>query len=265
MTGHSLGVRLGIIGGLGPLASADFYRKLTELTPARVDTDHLPLVLLSLPEIPDRTEAILNGSDAVLKSLLAAVETLDRFGVESIAMPCNTAHHWFDELTHATRAEIVHIVESVVEDMARSFAGRGVTLLATPGTLASGFYQQRLLAAGYEIRVPSAPGFQPLVDKAIHDVKAGAIDEAAEALDAALAHCRSEGVDAAILACTELSVLSREIDGGRLTIIDSNTALARACLRRLGYLPDVAGLSRVADAAASPEAVRRSALARKMA
>lgn len=257
MTG--LGLRLGIIGGLGPLASADFYRKLTELTPAAVDTDHLPLVLLSLPQLLDRSEAILNGTDAVLKPLLAAIKTLDQLGVESIAMPCNTAHHWFDQLSSATGAEIVHIVDSVVDDMARSFGGRRVAVLATPGTLASGFYRDRLLAAGYEIRISSAPKFQPLVDKAIRDVKAGAIGEAAEALNAALAHCRAEGVDAAILACTELSVMSREIDGGGLTIIDSNTALARACLRRLGLLPYIADLRRAAgvDAVAGRSGAER--------
>lgn len=250
MTDQTLGLRLGIIGGLGPLASADFYRKLTELTPARVDTDHLPLVLLSLPQLPDRSEAILNGSDAVLKPLLAAVGTLDQLGVESIAMPCNTAHHWFHQLSEATGAEIVHIVDSVVEDMARSFGGRRVAVLATPGTLASGFYQDRLLAAGYEIRIPGAPDFQPLVDKAIHDVKAGAIAGATQALNAALAQCRTEGVEAAILACTELSVMSREIEDSGLTVVDSNTALARACLRRLGLLADAADLRRAGGDAA---------------
>jgi len=259
MTGPALGVRLGIIGGLGPLASADFYQKLTELTPARADTDHLPLVLLSLPQIPDRTEAILNGSDAVLKSLLAAVRTLDQFGIECIAMPCNTAHHWFDELTHATGAEIVHIVESVVEDMARGFGGRRVALLATPGTLSSGFYQDRLLAAGYEVCRPSAPEFQPLVDKAIHDVKAGVVAEAAVALKAALAHCRAEGVEAGILACTELSVMSREAMHCGLTIIDSNTALAQACLRRLGLISGATDLRRAAGLEANQAAGRKCA------
>jgi aspartate racemase len=241
MSDHPLGLRLGIVGGLGPLASADFYRKLTELTPALADTDHLPLVLLSMPQIPDRTEAILNGSDAVLKSLLAAIRTLDRLGVESIAMPCNTAHHWFEELADATQAEIVHIVESVVEDMAHCFGGRRVVLLATPGTLASGFYQERLLAAGYEICFPGKQEFQPLVDRAIHDVKAGAVAEARHALIAALAACRAEGAEAAILACTELSVLSRDLGHCGLAIIDSNTALARTCLRRLGLLSRTAG------------------------
>lgn len=231
-----LELRLGIIGGLGPLASADFYRKLTELTPARVDTDHLPLVLLSIPQLPDRTEAILSGSDAVLKQLLVAVRMLDSLGVESIAMPCNTAHHWFERLAAETSANLVHIVDSVVEEMGRSFMGRRVAVLATPGTLSSGFYQDRLLAAGYEVCVPSAADFQHEVNCVIADVKAGDVAGAAVALENALASCREAGIEAAILACTELSVMSREVEGGGLAIVDSNSALAKACLRRLGYV-----------------------------
>lgn len=236
MTGSRLGLRLGIIGGLGPLASADFYRKLTELTPARTDTDHLPLVLLSLPQLPDRTEAILNGSDTVRNALLDAVSTLDQLGVERIAIPCNTAHHWFDALKRATRAEIIHIVDSVVEAMSHLPGGRRVTLLATRGTLASGFYQGALLAAGHEIYLPRRQDFQNLVDEAIHDVKAGALADAATALNAALARCREEGADVPILACTELSAISHRIDIDPSGIIDSNTALARTCLRHLGLV-----------------------------
>ena len=238
MTGSQLGLRLGIIGGLGPLASADFYRKLSELTPARTDTDHLPLVLLSLPQLPDRTEAILNGSDTVLNALVNAVSTLDQLGVERIAIPCNTAHHWFDALNRATRAKIVHIVDSVVEEMAQFPGARRVTLLATRGTLASGFYQSALLAAGHEIYVPRRQDFQNLVDAAIRDVKAGALADAATALNSALAGCREEGADVTILACTELSAISHRIDIAPSGIVDSNTALARTCLRQLGLLQD---------------------------
>ncbi|MCX5579726.1 aspartate/glutamate racemase family protein [Kaistia terrae] len=248
MTASRLGLRLGIIGGLGPLASADFYRKLTELTPARTDTDHLPLVLLSLPQLPDRTEAILNGSDAVLDALMDAVSTLDKLGVERIAIPCNTAHHWFDALSRATRAKIVHIVDSVVEEMAQFPGARRVTLLATRGTLASGFYQNALLAADHEIYAPRRQDFQNLVDAAIRDVKSGALADAATALNSALARCREESVDVTILACTELSAISHRIDTDPSGIVDSNTALARTCLRQLGLLtkPDRAREARTA-------------------
>jgi len=230
--------RLGIIGGLGPLASADFYRKLTELTPASVDTEHLPLMLLSIPQLPDRTQAILSGSDTVVTLLLDAVRTLDTLGVECIAMPCNTAHHWFDQLQAAANGGIVHIVDSVVLEMARAFSGRRVSVLATQGTLASGFYHDRLAPAGYEVILPQAVRFQLEVDRAIADIKAGNIASATLSLRVALAYCREAGADGAILGCTELSVLSREMADEGLAIIDSNTALATVCLRRLGLLSD---------------------------
>lgn len=233
--------RLGVIGGLGPLASADFYRKLTELTPAAVDTDHVPLVLLSLPHLPDRSQAILDRSDALLAPLEAAIETLNALGVEQIAMPCNTAHHWYERLASKSRAEIVHIVDSAVAELNASFSGRCVAVLATPGTLASGLYQERLCAAGYAPRLPAAVGFQEKVDAAIARVKAGAIAEAGDKLRDAIELCAGEEIGAAILACTELSVVSAAgegIDGGPL-IVDSNAALAAASLRRLGIEPKV--------------------------
>lgn len=235
--------RLGIIGGMGPLASADFYRKLTELTPARSDTDHVPLALFSMPDLPDRSAAILNGSDILLARLLEAVATLNALGVERIAMPCNTAHHWYDRLAGESAAEIVHIVRSAVGDLGEVVAGGSVAVLATPGTLASGFYQRELAGAGHAVRFPAAGGWQDCVDHAIALVKAGKVRAAAKALDAALGRCAEAGIDAAILACTELSVVAPDVAPRGLTVVDSNRALARASLRGLGIESRASGAS----------------------
>ena len=229
--------RLGVIGGLGPLASADFYRKITDLTPAKTDRDHVSLALLSLPNLPDRSTAILSGSDALLTPLLDAVAMLNALGVERIAMPCNTAHHWYEQLSAKSDAEIVHIVESVVDDLRQKAAHASAAILATPGTLASGFYQEQLLSAGYEIRMPNQVWFQESVDSAINLVKAGNVATAAKALDTAIKACCEKGADAVILACTELSVLTGAIQNRPPILVDSNAALAKACLRRLGIEP----------------------------
>lgn len=98
MIADSIRPQLGIIGGLGPLASADFYFKLTRMTDALRDNEHVPAVILSVPQLPDRTEAILAGGDGPLAPLAAAVSTLNDLGIACIAMPCNTAHHWYDTL-----------------------------------------------------------------------------------------------------------------------------------------------------------------------
>lgn len=163
--------QLGIIGGLGPLASADFYFKLTRMTEALRDSEHVPAVILSVPQLPDRTEAILGNHDGPLAPLQAAVSTLNALGVACIAMPCNTAHHWYGQLAADSRAEIIHIGDAVVTEIRRSLSGGRVANLATRGTLVSGFYQDRIAAAGFDLCLPANAEFQERVDSAIALVK----------------------------------------------------------------------------------------------
>ena len=236
MIDEAIRPQLGIIGGLGPLASADFYFKLTRMTEALRDNEHVPAVILSVPQLPDRTEAILAGHDGPLPALQAAVSTLNELGVDCIAMPCNTAHHWYDRLAATSRAGIIHIGDAVVAEIGRSLGRGKVANLATRGTLVSGFYQDRISAAGFELCVPAHAEFQERVDSAINLVKAGSIAEAAVETERALDLARMAGADVALLGCTELSVIAASIgDTNGLVVIDSNAALARACLQRLGY------------------------------
>lgn len=242
--------QLGIIGGLGPLASADFYFKLTRMTEALRDNEHVPSVLLSVPQLPDRTEAILAGHDGPLAPLRAAVATLNALGVACIAMPCNTAHHWYDKLAADSPAEIIHIGDAVTAEIRRSLDRGRVANLATRGTLVSGFYQNRISAAGFEVCVPAVAEIQERVDSAIMLVKAGSIAQAAAETERALHLAQMAGADVALLGCTELSVVAASLgDTNGLVVVDSNAALARASLQRLGYpvqeargLPNVPGL-----------------------
>ncbi|TPI36779.1 aspartate/glutamate racemase family protein [Mesorhizobium sp. B2-9-1] len=228
--------QLGIIGGLGPLASADFYFKLTRMTGALRDNEHVPSVILSVPQLPDRTEAILAGHDGPLASLQAAVATLNALGVACIAMPCNTAHHWYDRLAANSPAEIIHIADAVVAEIRRSLDRGKVANLATRGTLVSGFYQDRISSAGFDLCLAQDAEFQERVDSAIMLVKAGSIAEAAAETERALDLAQMAGADAALLGCTELSVVAANLnDPAGLVVIDSNAALARACLTRLGF------------------------------
>ncbi|MBN9549156.1 MAG: aspartate/glutamate racemase family protein [Alphaproteobacteria bacterium] len=236
MIDDSIRPQLGIIGGLGPLASADFYFKLTRMTDALRDNEHVPAVILSVPQLPDRTEAILAGEDGPLAPLTAAVSTLNALGVACIAMPCNTAHHWYDRLAANSRAGIIHIGDAVVADIRRGLERGRVANLATRGTLVSGFYQDRISAAGFEPCVPADAEFQGRVDSAIALVKAGSIAEAAAETERALHLAQVAGADAALLGCTELSVVAASLnDTNGLLVIDSNAALARASLARLGF------------------------------
>ncbi|PBC23884.1 MULTISPECIES: amino acid racemase [unclassified Mesorhizobium] len=236
MIDDSIRPQLGIIGGLGPLASADFYFKLTRMTQAFRDNDHVPAVILSVPQLPDRTEAILGNHDGPLAPLKAAVSTLNVLGVTCIAMPCNTAHHWYDQLAANSQAQIIHIGDAAVAETRRGLDRGRVAILATQGTLVSGFYQDKMSAAGFGLCLPANTEFQERVDNAISLVKAGSTMEAAIETERALDIAQTAGADAALLGCTELSVVAASLnDVSGLVVIDSNAALARACLTRLGF------------------------------
>jgi len=233
MNGRLLRPRLGVIGGLGPLATADFYRKTIEAVPAASDADHIPLIILSVPQIPDRSRAIREGSDRPLPWLIEAVAMLNGLNVEIIAIACNTAHHWYDELARGSEADIVHIADAAIAELQRRYDGGRVAVLATRGTLSSGFYQSRLREAGLHCANPSRPTFQLAVDEAIHMVKIGRLAEARAACAAAFQSCVDDGLGAAILACTELPIAAEGIVPEGMQVIDSTLALALECERRL--------------------------------
>jgi aspartate racemase len=167
---------------------------------------------------------------------MAAISTLNALGVACIAMPCNTAHHWYEKLVANSQAEIIHIGDAVAAEIRRGLDRGRVANLATRGTLASGFYQERISAAGFDLCLPQDTEFQERVDNAIAHVKAGSIGEAATETERALHLAQLAGADAALLGCTELSVVAASLgDTNGLIVIDSNAALARASLTRLGF------------------------------
>lgn len=136
---------LGVLGGMGPLASAVFMKRLTALTAAEVDQQHIPTILWSDPRIPDRTDAMVNGGEDPLPWLMHGASRLKQAGARAIVIPCNSAHLWYDELSEAVRLPILHIVTAVAANLQRLGMLRGrIGLIGTTGTLKLGLYQRQL-------------------------------------------------------------------------------------------------------------------------
>jgi aspartate racemase len=110
-----LGV-LGVLGGMGPMATVDFMAKVLRNTPADRDQEHIPTIVCSATNIPDRSAAILEGGPDPLPAMRDALHKLERSGVTCIAMPCNTAHFWYSSLQLETNIPILHIVDNVAAD-----------------------------------------------------------------------------------------------------------------------------------------------------
>ncbi len=227
---------LGILGGMGPLATLDFLTKLTSLTPADCDQGHVPWLAVSQPGIPDRSRSIQAGSDAPAIYLANGVAYLASQGVRLIAVPCNTSHYWFDAMQAASPVPILHIADAAIADLMRSRVASGkVAVLATRGTIQGGIYGERLAGHGIETLRIDEP-VQRLVDGVVTAVKQGEIGLAAAVMQTVADMLATAGVATVMLACTELPIAWQRISS-RLSVIDTSLALARGCLRRLNYLP----------------------------
>lgn len=223
--------RLGILGGMGPLATVDLLEKIVRATPAESDQQHLPLVVWSDPRVPPRSEAILGSGASPLPAMREGLLALERAGAEAVAIPCNTAHHWARELMAGSPLELLHIASAVATALGeRGEAGRRVGLLATAGTVAAGFYQEQLAGRGCQVRVPG-PADQDRVQRGIAAVKAGRPAEGAAGLAAVAEALLAAGAGTVILACTEIPIALREApEALRQRCLDATEALARRCV-----------------------------------
>ncbi len=197
--------RLGILGGMGPQATQVFYQRILDRTDAERDQEHVPTLILSDTEMPDRTRAILSGQgETVYRRLLDGARLLEREGCTAIAIPCNTSHYFVPRLQEQLSIPIVNMVRETCALLARRGCKR-VGILATDGTIQTGTYQAECAAHGFEGVDPDEPT-QELVMSIIYDeIKRGeqGSREKFAAIDRSL---RAMGCDAAILGCTELSV-----------------------------------------------------------
>jgi aspartate racemase len=226
ITGMATRRLIGVLGGMGPLATVDFMQKVIEATPAERDQDHVPLVIYSVPQIPDRVSAACAGTNEPLPAMLTGIRTLEQAGVEAIAIACNTAHAWYDALAASTPVRILHMVEAVISAAPQN---RGpVAVLATVGTLRAGIYQRCMDQAGWQAVVPP-PDIQDRILDAIAAVKLGDIGRARASFDAAAASLLASGADRLLLACTELPVAAKgSVHEARC--LDATACLAQACV-----------------------------------
>jgi aspartate racemase len=221
--------RIGVFGGMGPAATVDFMDKVVQLTPARRDQEHLPVVIASLPHVHDRSRSILGTGPDPLPQLLEGIDFLNGAGVGVIAIPCNSSHHWYAQMSERSRSPILHIAQTCVAAIPREAAGK-VAVFATQGALVSGFYQRALDERSIPYGVPDKAA-QAHVNDCIRQVKAGEIEAGGASLGLALADAMRHGATAVIMGCTEIPIAARHTQTLGLHLMDSSLELARATVQ----------------------------------
>lgn len=223
---------IGILGGMGPLATADLFEKIILHTRAERDQDHLRVLIDSNTGIPDRTAALLHGGEDPAPELAASARGLARQGAELLLMPCNTAHCFYDAVQAAVPVPVLHMVRLT----ARALRERGVRtagLLATDGAVRTGIYQRCFEEAGVGLLVPDPAGQRAVMDLIYQGVKAGRRDYDAAAARRAMEELLARGAETLALGCTELPLAVRmyHLD---LPAADPTLELALEAIRQAG-------------------------------
>jgi aspartate racemase len=219
---------LGILGGMGPMATVDFLGKLVQQTASATDQRHIPTVIWSVPQIPDRSNYIIEQSENPYPELRKGVMTLQSMGATAIAIPCNTAHYWHEKLVCDTGMRILHIADAVIDEIKYSEVDKElpVGILATTGTIRAMIYQSKLDIKGYVSTTPNEHDQEEIME-GISLVKSGQANKGKTIFLRQVDKLRQQGCRHIILGCTEIpAALKKEP-----YLIDCNLALANRCVK----------------------------------
>ncbi len=223
---------LGILGGLGPMATAYFMELVITMTSAGRDQDHLKMVVCSDPAIPDRTAYILHKSDdSPLPEMIRLGQQLAQSGAGCIAIPCVTAHYFWQELCQQIPVPVLNAIAGTTCCLQEKGI-RKVGIMATDGTIATGIVQRTLEEAGMQVILPGETEQQGVMDLIYRDIKAGKQPDM-DLFARIRAHLFDGGAEAIILACTELSLIKKDYPIGP-GFIDALEVLARQAVEFCG-------------------------------
>ena len=223
---------LGILGGLGPLSSAYFYELVTTHTQAECDQDHIDIVLSSFASTPDRTAYILGKSEkSPVPKMVQCAKMLEGCGVDAIVIPCNTAHHFIEEVRKSVSVPVPSIIEETVLQIKKMNIKKPL-ILATEGTIQTEAYQSCLITHDINFCIPDNKD-QEIISRVIYDgVKTGNLRVADDIVKVVNKYSQL-GCDCAILGCTELSILRKQLEN-RINTIDSMECLANTVIQMFG-------------------------------
>ena len=226
---------IGILGGMGPLATADLLIKITTMTKADCDNEHIRIYIDCDCAIPDRTGAILHGGPDPVPEMTGALRNLEKCGADCVIMACNTAHYFLPRLQKLTEIPILDMPAITARRCAELYPGQKAALLGTTGTMQTGLYNAALEKEGIPYFLPE-PEEQEWLMHLIYDVVKATrpIQPEEENWSRLLNELRGRGADYFILACTELPIVANTLpDEG--PFVDPTTELAREAILFCGY------------------------------
>lgn len=219
--------RVGIIGGMGPLATVNFYEKLVKSTPAKIDNEHIDLVILNHATLPDRTECIFNNeNEKFLKKIKSDFDIMNEIGVEVIAIPCNTSHYYYNDYKNFTSIPIINMVESSVLEI-KKLGYKKICVFSTMGTSKTKIYEKYALENNISLVEMAEADKKEIMDtiykiKETNDTKGEKLNEMIQK------YCTDDVIG--IVACTELSLVKIN-EKNKSKVIDAIDILVKETLK----------------------------------
>ena len=220
--------KLGVIGGMGPLATVNFYERVVLNTEAKCDNEHIDMIVLNHSTMPDRTKCIIENRKAeFLESIKKDFAILENIGVEAVAIPCNTSHYFYDEFKKLTDLKIINMIEETILEVKKSGVKK-ISVFGTLGTLNSKVYEKYAEEYELEVKEVSEADKQAVMD-IIYNIKETNNLDNKQFTDILNRYCDDETVG--IIACTELSLLDIPED---INTIDALNVLVKRSIELSG-------------------------------
>lgn len=221
---------VGIIGGMGPDATVDLMVKIIRATPAKVDQEHIRILVDNNPQIPPRGEAIMGEGESPGPVMAEMASHLEKWGADFLVIACNTAHFYLPDVISAVKIPVLNMIEETIEVIKKDGVNN-VMLLATEATVKTKLFEKGLTEVGINLLIPTQP-YQEKVQQIINTVKAGRFDEMGNLIEEILNHGIEHCAEALILGCTDLPVVFNLIKDPPLSLYDPTEIMAQAVVKK---------------------------------
>ena len=229
---------IGILGGMGPEATAYFYELIITHTKASKDQEHIPVIIFSNPKIPPRTDALLKKGPSPLPLLREGVKTLRNAGADFIVMPCVTAHFYYPELVKQEKMLFLNLLDESLRYVKKNFPGlRKAGLIASTGTIESQLFHQKFAERSIQILVPLKKEQEQVMDAIFgkEGIKAGfSTGYPKKTIRAVASKLITRGAEAIIAGCTEIPLVLNDRDI-KVPLIEPLRITALSCIKFAGY------------------------------
>lgn len=224
---------VGVIGGLGPMATVYFYDMVVRLTDANCDQEHIDMIIANRATTPDRTDYIIGKSpENPAESFIRDAKKLEQYGVDFLVIPCNTAHYFYDDVQNSVKIPIVNIIEETVKE-AKGKGHKKVGILGTVGTIQTNLYQNMCKKYGIDFLEIDAHRQQDIMHIIYNEIKSGK-SASMDKFNNVISYLKENDCDGAILGCTELSILREDNKLYDSFYTDSLNVLVRRTIANCG-------------------------------